>query len=110
MILRYVERVSGYSRQRVTLPGSAVRRPRHITAASTHGVGFVRYDSAADVRLLAELDELHGIPCGAAAKQQCERMYRVHGDPRFAALSHRLVPHLYNLRKANGNQRLRHQL
>lgn len=62
MILRYVEQVSGYSRQRVKLPGSAVRRPGHITAASTHGAGFVRYDSAADVRLLVELDELHDTP------------------------------------------------
>ena len=58
-------------------------------------------------RVSAELDELHGTPCGAAAKKLCERMYRVHGDERFEALSHISVSHLYNLRKATGYRRRR---
>ena len=57
--------------------------------------------------MLGELDELHGTPCGAAAKKLCERMYRVHGDSRYEALSHISVSHLYNLRRATGYQRRR---
>ena len=107
VILRYVERVSGYSRPTVTrlvaqYGAQGTLQRRHRTVA-----GFVRYYSDADTRLLAELDELHGTPCGAAAKKLCERMCRIHGDLRYAALSHISVSHLYNLRKAKGYQRQR---
>ena len=107
LVLRYIERVSGYSRQTVTRlvaqhrdSGKLVRRQRTVA-------GFARYYTDADARVLAEVDELHGTPCGAAAKKLCERMYRVYGDSRFEALSHISVSHLYNLRKANGYQRQR---
>jgi hypothetical protein len=107
VLLRYLQRVSGYSRQTVTrlvaqyqASGKLQRRQRTLA-------GFVRYYSDEDTRLLAELDELHATPCGAAAKKLCERMYRVHGDGRYAALSHISVSHLYNLRKATGYRRQR---
>lgn len=109
LVLRYLERVSGYSRQTVTrlvtqyVDQGQVRRRQRTVA------GFVRYYTETDMRLLAELDELHGTPCGAAAKKLCERMVRVHGDARYEALSHISVSHLYNLRKANGYQRQRRQ-
>jgi transposase InsO family protein len=109
VILRYLERVSGYSRQTVTrlvaqyVDQGQVRRRQRTVA------GFVRYYSDADARLLAELDALHGTPCGAAAKKLCERMFRIHGDHRYEALSHISVSHLYNLRKAYGYQRQRRQ-
>ena len=67
----------------------------------------MRYYTDADAWLLAELDELHGTPCGPAAKKLCERMYRVYGDGCFEALSHISVSHLYNLRKANAYRRQR---
>jgi transposase InsO family protein len=107
VVLLYVARVSGYSRQTVTrlvaqyqTTGKLKRRQRTVA-------GFVRYYSDQDARLLAELDELHGTPCGAAAKKLCERMYRVHGDRRYEALSHISVSHLYNVRKASGYRRRR---
>ena len=109
VILRYLERVSGYSQQTVTrlvaqyVDQSQVRRRQRTVA------GFVRYYTEAGARLLAELDELHGTPCGAAAKKLCERMFRIHGDHRYEGLSHISVSHLYNLRKANGYQRQRRQ-
>lgn len=109
VILRYLERVSGYSRQTVTrlvaqyVDQGQVRRRQRTVA------GFVRYYSDADARLLAELDALHGTPCGAAAKKLCERMFHIHGDHRYEALSHISVSHLYNLRKAYGYQRQRRQ-
>jgi hypothetical protein len=104
-----VERVSGYSRQTVTrlvsqygAQGTLRRRQRTVA-------GFVRYYSDAEARRLAELDELQGTPCGAAAKQLGARRYRIHGDLRYAALSRISVAHRYHLRKANGYQRPRRQ-
>ncbi|MCU7901375.1 MAG: hypothetical protein KZQ66_04680 [Candidatus Thiodiazotropha sp. (ex Lucinoma aequizonata)] len=65
-------------------------------------MGFQLYYTTQDAQLLAELDELHGTPCGAAAKKLYERMYRVHGDARFEHLSHISVSHLYNLALFHG--------
>jgi transposase InsO family protein len=109
LILRYIERVSGYSRQTVTRLVAQYRQHGKLARRQRTVAGFSRYYTDAEARLLAELDTLHGTPCGAAAKKLCERMYRVFGDARYEALSHISVSHLYNLRKANGYQRQRRQ-
>jgi transposase len=109
LVLRYVERVSGYSRQTVTRLVAQYRDRGTLRRRQRTVAGFTRYYTDADARLLAKLDELHGTPCGAAAKKLCERMYRIHGDERFETLSHISVSHLYNLRKANGYRRQRRQ-
>ena len=69
VVLGYLQRVSGYSRQTVTRlvtqhQGSGKLKRRQRTVA-----GFVRYYTDAYTRVLAELDELHGTPCGAAARR-----------------------------------------
>ena len=78
LMLRYLERVSGYSRQTVTRLVAQYRDTGRLQRRQRTVAGFVRYYTQADVRLLAELDELHGTPCGAAAKKLCERMYQVY--------------------------------
>jgi len=107
VVLRYLTRVSGYSRQTVTRLVAQYRQNGKLRRRQRTVAGFARYYTDEDARLLAELDELHGTPCGAAAKKLCERMYRVHGDSRYEALSHISVSHLYNLRRATGYQRRR---
>ena len=107
LILRYLERVSGYSRQTITRLVAQHRKTGKIRRRQRTVAGFQRYYTSRDAILLAESDELHGTPCGAAAKKLCERMYRVYGDMRFEALSHISVSHLYNLRHSNGYQRQR---
>ncbi len=107
VVLRYLERVSGYSRQTLTRLVTQYREHGKLRRRQRTVAGFARYYTRKDARLLAELDELHSTPCGAAAKKLCERMYRVHGDGRFESLSHISVSHLYNLRKATGYQRRR---
>jgi transposase InsO family protein len=107
VILRYLQRVSGYSRQTLTRLVAQYQARGKLRRRQRTVAGFQRYYTPADAQLLAELDELHGTPCGAAAKKLCERMYRVHGDGRYEALSHISVSHLYNLRKANGYRRQR---
>ena len=107
VVLRYLQRVSGYSRQTVTRLVAQYQATGKLRRRQRTVAGFVRYYSDEDARLLAELDELHATPCGAAAKKLCERMYRVYGDERFEVLSHISVSHLYNLRKATGYRRRR---
>jgi len=107
LVLRYLERVSGYSRQTITRLVAQYRRTGTLRRRQRTVAGFQRYYTSEDARVLAELDELHGTPCGAAAKKLCERMYQVHRDGRYEALSHISVSHLYNLRKATGYQRQR---
>jgi len=107
LVLRYLERVSGYSRQSITRLVAQYRRTGKLRRRQRTVAGFQRYYTSEDARLLAELDELHGTPCGAAAKKLCERMYRVYGDARFESLSHISISHLYNLRRATGYRRQR---
>ncbi|MCU7879310.1 MAG: hypothetical protein KZQ60_01040 [Candidatus Thiodiazotropha sp. (ex Lucinoma aequizonata)] len=45
-------------------------------------MGFRLYYTTQDAQLLAELDELHGTPCEAAAKKLCEsNVSRLWGCP-----------------------------
>ncbi|MCP4992747.1 MAG: transposase family protein, partial [Gammaproteobacteria bacterium] len=107
VVLRYLERVSGYSRQTLTRLVAQYRKTGKIQRRQRTVTGFQRYYTTQDAQLLAELDELHSTPCGAGAKKLCERMYRVHGDAHFERLSHISVSHLYNLRHSTGYQRQR---
>jgi len=109
VVLRYLERVSGYSRQTVTRLVAQYRKTGKVQRRQRTVAGFQCYYTRQDALLLAELDELHGTPCGAAAKKRCERMYHIHGDARFEQLSHISVSHLYNLRHSTGYQRQRRQ-
>lgn len=107
LLLRYLQRVSGYSRQSVTRLVAQYRNHGKVRRAQRTAAGFMRYYRTQEAILLAEIDELHGTPCGAAAKKLAERMFHVHGDSRYERLSQISVSHLYNLRHSNGYQRQR---
>ena len=105
--IRYLMKVSGYSRQQVTrLIGQYIQfgqvRRRQCTVR-----GFARRYSDEDVALLVEVDRLHDTPNGLAAKKLFERAWRVHGELRYRRLSGISVSHLYNLRKSKGYRRRR---
>ena len=99
ILLRYLERMTGLSRQQVT---RLVRHYRKNGKLSKRPVvprhGFTRRFTVLDVALLAEMDTLHGTLSGPATKKLMERAYRVFGDVRFERLSSISVSHLYNLR------------
>ena len=107
IVIRYLMKVSGYSRQQVTrLIGQYIQfgqvRRRQCTVR-----GFARRYSDEDVALLVEVDRLHDTPNGLAAKKLFERAWRVHGELRYRRLSGISVSHLYNLRKSKGYRRRR---
>jgi hypothetical protein len=103
VVLRYLERTTGYSRQQLTrLVGRA--REGSVLAkryrAPAHG--FARKFSPLDVALLAETDALHATLSGPATVHLLQRAYAVYGDPRYQRLAGLSVSHLYNLRAQAG--------
>jgi len=109
LVLRFLERVSGYSRQQLTrlVKRGAERRPltKRYCASRT---SFARTYTGADVALLADTDALHGTLSGLATKKLMERAYRIFSDARYERLAVISVAHLYNLRQRPAYRRLRH--
>ena len=114
MVLRFLERVSGYSRQQLTrlVKRGAARTPLTKRYRAPR-LGFARTYTDADVRLLAQTDSLHGTLSGLATKKlmalghPVERAYSVFGDARYSRLAVLSVAHLYNLRRRVGYGRHR---
>ena len=110
VVLRFLECVSGYSRQQLTRLVQRVRAQapllKRYRASRT---SFASTFSAADVLLLAHTDTLHGTLSGLATKKLMERAFAVFGDVRYQRLAIISVAHLYNLRKRAGYQRRRQQ-
>lgn len=100
VVIRYLMKVSGYSRQQITRLVSQYRdtgklQRRHRTVA-----GFARRYTLEDIRLLAAMDERHEQPCGPAMKKLCERAYAVFGQREYERLATLSISHLYNLRQS----------
>ena len=108
VLLRYLARLTGLSRQQIT---RLVRRYRQEGTLSTrHGPpqhGFRRRFTATDVALLADMDALHSTVSGPATKKLMERACHLFGDARFERLAGISVSHLYNLRGGTPYQRMR---
>lgn len=108
VVLRFLERVSGYSRQQLTrlVKRGAERGPlrkRYRGSRTSFACKYTR----ADVLLLAHTDSLHGTLSGLATKKLMERAWRLFGDPRYERLALISVAHLYNLRQRTGYLRRR---
>ena len=99
VLRQYLHKVTGLSRAQVArcitqfTDGGVIRDRRRAPA-----VPFVRRYTAADIRLLAEMDTLHGTLSGTTTRKLCERAFNVHLDARFERLASISNGHLYNLR------------
>jgi len=103
LVLRYLERTTGYSRQQLTRIVKRGRTGKKLTKAyraPTHGLK--RKFTDADVALLAETDSLHGSLSGPATRHLMRRALETYGDARYARLATISVGHLYNLRQRSG--------
>jgi transposase InsO family protein len=105
VVLRYLQRLSGYSRAQVKrlvatwLSGTdkpLVKRYR----APEHA--YARRYTDADVALLVDVDRAMGTLSGPATACVLRRQRDVFGDPRFERLGSISVGHLYNLRHSAG--------
>ena len=102
VVLRFLERVSGYSRQQLTrLVRRALEHPpaRLTTRYHASRSSFTSVYTPADVLLLAQTDTLHGTLSGPATKKLMERAWAVFHDPGYERLARISVAHLYNLRQ-----------
>jgi hypothetical protein len=103
LIRRYLQRATGYSRAQITrLVSRFVADGEVVSGYRAPRTAFTRKYLEADVRLLAELDALHGTLAGPATRVLLEWACRVFGDARYANLAGISVAHLYNLRKRAG--------
>lgn len=108
VVLRFLERVSGYSRQQLTrLVKRGAERGPLIKRYRGSRTRFASRYTVADVLLLAHTDSLHGTLSGPATKKLMERAWGLFGDLRYERLAVISVAHLYNLRQRQGYQRQR---
>ncbi len=108
LVRRYLEKVSGLSRAQMTRLIRQFRETRSIRdRRGRPAKPFPRRYTDADIRLLAEVDALHGTLSGPATRKLCERAWQVFGDARYQRLARISNGHLYNLRGSRTYQRLR---
>ena len=108
VVIRYLMKISGYSRQQLTRLIAQYRKTGRLQRRQRTVSGFKLKYSEQDIRLLAAMDERHDTPCGPAVKKLCERAYEVFGQTEYTALASIAVSHLYNLRKSTTYTRHRH--
>jgi len=109
LVLRYIERLTGHTRQHVSKLVKQYRQTGHIRRRQRTVKGFETKYTKADIRLLADVDCIVDDASGTMVKTFCQRMYEVYGDQRFARLAGISVSHIYNLRKGKVYQRCRHK-
>jgi transposase InsO family protein len=108
VLLRYIGRMTGLSRQQVTRLVRQYRKDGKLCKKPcAPKQGFTYRYTTADVILLAEMDVLHNTLSGPATKKLMERAYQVFGDPRYERLAGISVSHLYNLRGSKQYQNKR---
>ena len=100
VLRQYLFKVTGLSRAQVArcitqyTDVGYIKDRRHAPA-----VPFVRRYTTEDIRLLAEMDALHGTLSGTTTRKLCERAFKVHGEIQFERLAGISNGHLYNLRQ-----------
>ena len=101
-VREFLGKATGLSRAQVTrLIGQYQATGRvEDRRAENSGRSFQRVYTPADIRLLAEADEIGGQLCGPAACEVLRRQYEVFGEARFERLSRLSPSHLYNLRRS----------
>ena len=107
LILRYIERLSGYSRQHVSKLARQYRKTGRVRRRRRTTNGFPTKYTRTDIALLAQVDRLVDDASGTMVKTFCQRMLSVYGDQRFVRLAAISVSHLYNLRKGKVYRRCR---
>ena len=100
VVVRFLIKITGYSRQQVTRLVKQYRVTGKIERQQRTHQGFKNVYTAEDIRLLAALDERHNTLSGPATKKLCERAYTLFGQTQYQRLAGISIAHLYNLRKS----------
>ena len=107
LLLRFLEKVSGYSHIQVKRFVRQYFETGHVRRRKPKKRGFIRRYTESDIRLLALTDELHGTLSGHTTKKLCERAAKIFGECGYERLADISVAHLYNLRRSGTYKRER---
>jgi len=107
LIRRYLQQISGYSRAQIARLIKQYQKTGRIQRRQRTVKGFTSKYTWEDIRLLAQLDELHGTLSGPATKKLCERAWQVFKQGQYQRLAGISVSHLYNLRRSTPYSRQR---
>ncbi len=110
IVIRYLLKMSGYSRQQLTRLIHHYRQTGRVTRRQRTVQGFARRYTMEDSCLLAAMDERHDTPSGPAIKKLCERAYQIFGEAVYERLAFISIGHVYNLRKSTPYLRQRRQV
>jgi len=107
LLHRYLQQISGYSRAQITRLIKQYQKTGLLQRRQRTVKGFSSKYTREDIRLLAQLDELHGTLSGPATKKLCERACQVFKQVAYQRLAGITVSHLYNLRQSTSYSRQR---
>lgn len=98
IVRKYIEKVTGYSRAQVTRLVGKYRKTGYVRLKEHERHKFKKVYLGEDLQLLAQTDELHDFPNGAALKKILERAAYVYGQKEYENIAQVSVAHIYNLR------------
>jgi hypothetical protein len=100
LLRSYIERMTGFSRAQSTRLIGGYRKVGRIVPKPSARPRFQRHYTAADVELLASVDQAHERLSGPATRHILKREFEVYGKPEFERLAKLSNGHLYNLRQS----------
>lgn len=99
LLRRYIEKMTGLSRAQTTRLIARYLRSGQVKPTDYKRNRFPRRYTAADMELLAQVDQAHEFLSGPATRRILEREYFIYGKAEFARLASISTAHLYNLRR-----------
>jgi hypothetical protein len=96
----FLEKMTGLSRAQVTRLIGQYLESGMVQERSYRRNRFTTQHQAADVALLAAVDEAHETLSGPATQKILYREFYDYGDQRYRRLATISAPHIYNLRKS----------
>ena len=99
VIRAYLRKSTGFSRAQLTRLLAQHRDTGPLRDRRRAAKPFARRYTDADIRLLADTDELHEDLSAPAIRHLCRRQHEVYGDRRYRRLAGISSSHLHNLRR-----------
>ena len=101
LVRRYLAKMTGRSRAQITRWIGRYQQGAPVKSKAYRRHRFRQTYTAADIELLAQVDEAHETLSGPATQKILHRAFHDFGEARFQGLAHISVAHLYRLRKTN---------
>jgi hypothetical protein len=101
LVRRYLAKMTGLSRAQVTRLIGRYQKGEPVKPKAYRRHRFAQRYTAADIELLAQVDEAHETLSGPATQKILYREFHDFGEARFKRLAQISVAQLYRLRKSN---------